>query len=191
MFLSFIVAVDKKGAMGCNNSLLCHLPDDLKFFKQITIGKTVIMGRKTFESIGKPLPNRRNIILTRQPNYTAEGCVVIHSIPECISFLEENEMKESEIFVIGGGSIFDQTFINCDKILITIINNSFENADTFFPKFKELDENNKDSIWNKKKKIMSHSADEKHSYSFDTFKIVRDKRKSTKHASPINQLEIL
>lgn len=191
MNITFIVAVDKVGGMGCNNGLLVHLPDELKFFKQQTSGHTVIMGRLTFESIGKPLPNRRNIILTRNCNYSVEGCQVINSIEECLRVIEN---EKEEIFVIGGASIFEQVFSKCDRILMTVIDHQFDNADTFFPNFDKLFERRLEHNigWNKPDIMNRHSKDDKHPYEYVTYEIKKSKKnnKELPKSAPINQFEL-
>lgn len=186
MNVSFIVVVDKKGAMGCNNKLLWHLPDELKFFKAQTTGKTVIMGRKTFESIGKALPNRTNIILSKNKTYDAEGCEILNSIPECDLFLEANG-NDKEVFVIGGESIFKQTFKYADRILITVVDDIYEGADTYFPNFNSIFKN---KTWNKPKELLDHSKDDKHAFSFKTYEILRDKRKIAKSKTSVDQFSL-
>ncbi|MFT4031477.1 MAG: dihydrofolate reductase [Siphonobacter sp.] len=155
--IHLIVAVAENGAIGKDNQLLWHLPDDLKRFKQLTTGHPVIMGRKTYESIGKPLPNRTNIIITRDQNYTAEGCVVVSSVEEA---LYANE----DVYIIGGAEIYRQTLPYADNIHLTEVHTSIE-GDTFFPKIAvdEWLELNREH----------HPADEKHQYSFDFVKLTR------------------
>ncbi|WP_110927777.1 dihydrofolate reductase [Bacillus massiliglaciei] len=128
--ISFIVAMDKNNVIGNDNRLPWHLPADLAFFKKTTMGHPIVMGRKTFESIGRVLPGRENIIITRDTAYNQEGCTVIHSIDELKEM--EKETKE-ELFVIGGAEIFKQTFEIADRLYITFINEEFE-GDTHFPK---------------------------------------------------------
>lgn len=130
--LSILVAMDKNNTIGKNNQLPWHLPADLAYFKRITMGHSIVMGRKTFESIGKPLPGRKNIILTRDSEYQAEGCHVIHSI----SAIKEMNKKTAEIFIIGGAELFNQTLSFVDKLYITEIESTFE-GDTFFPSLDE------------------------------------------------------
>ena len=175
MKITAIVAVDTKGAMGVENRLLCHLPDDLKFFKEKTLGKTVVMGRRTYESIGKPLPNRNNIILTRQDNYEVDKCIISHSIPECMDALKATKQGNEEVFIIGGASIFEQTISYWDKIIITVIDHEFKEADAFFPKFASLYMNSIDG-WTSKKLISSHLSDNNHLYSYSVYEICRDRR---------------
>jgi dihydrofolate reductase len=121
------VAIGENHAIGKNNQLLWHMPADLKHFKQTTSGHTVIMGRKTFDSVGKPLPNRRNIVITRQ-NITIEGCQVVKSIDEAL----ELSKGEDEVFIVGGAEIYKLSMSKTDKIYLTIIHHSFD-ADAFFP----------------------------------------------------------
>ncbi|MDF2534034.1 MAG: dihydrofolate reductase [Bacillales bacterium] len=124
MKILMIVACDKNGVIGKNNQLPWYLPEDLKYFKKRTTGYPVIMGRKTFESIGKPLPNRENIILTRDTDYTIEGCKIIHSTNEL--------MFRSDVgFVIGGAEVFNQFMSIADKLFITRIDHEF-GGDTYF-----------------------------------------------------------
>lgn len=131
--ISFLVAMDQNRVIGKDNKLPWHLPADLKYFKELTMGHPIIMGRKTYESIGRPLPGRENIIITRNKDYTAEGCTVIHSISEV---KELNEKRDDELFVIGGAEIFEQTFSIADRLYITMIEAVFE-GDTYFPDFNE------------------------------------------------------
>jgi dihydrofolate reductase len=188
MNLSFIVVVDQKGAMGCNNKLLWHLPDELKFFKSQTTGKAVIMGRKTFESIGRPLPNRTNIILSKNKNYKVQGCETFNSIPECTNYLDHIGNKE-EIFVIGGESIFEQTYGYANRILITVVDDVYEGADTFFPKFLTLFGHDS-GVWNKPKLLLTHPKDDKHPHSYKTYEILRNKKKSGKSQAKHDQLPL-
>ncbi|MBY6036733.1 dihydrofolate reductase [Fictibacillus nanhaiensis] len=129
--ISFVVAIDKNRAIGKDNDLPWYLPNDLKHFKKVTMGKPIVMGRKTYESIGKPLPGRENIVVTRDKNYIAEGTKIVHSIDEVLAIDAE------EICVIGGTEIFKLFLPVADRLYITEIHETFE-ADTFFP---ELDQN--------------------------------------------------
>lgn len=130
MRTSIIVAIAENYAIGKNNELLWHLSADLKRFKQITTGHSIIMGRKTFESIGKPLPNRRSVVITRDKNFSHEGITVVHSIAEALEIVKHEE----EIFIIGGGTIYEEMLPKADRIYLTTVHKSFD-ADTFFPKF--------------------------------------------------------
>lgn len=129
--ISLIVAYDENRVMGYNNSMPWHLPGDLAYFKKTTMGKPMIMGRKTFESIGKALPGRTNIVITRDPNYKAEGIVVAHSFEEA---LEIAKKEEKEIMVIGGEQIFRLALPIADVLYVTKIQHTFQ-GDTFFPEF--------------------------------------------------------
>lgn len=126
--LSIIVALAENNVIGKDNRLIWHLPRDLKHFKETTSGHYIIMGRKTFESNGRPLPNRTNVIITRDRNYTAEGCVIVHSFEEAI----KEAKNDSEAFIIGGGKIYERALPLVDRIYLTKIHHSFE-GDTFFP----------------------------------------------------------
>ncbi|WNR43640.1 dihydrofolate reductase [Paenibacillus roseipurpureus] len=125
MSISFIFAMDRNRAIGVNNQLPWHLPGDLKFFKAVTMGHPILMGRKTYESIGKPLPGRRNIILTQNTAFQAEGCEVIHSVQEAL-----DAFRDQELFVIGGAEVFKLFADSVDRMYITFIEHEFE-ADTF------------------------------------------------------------
>ena len=131
--ISFIVAMDKNNVIGKDNQLPWHLPQDLRFFKKVTMGHPIVMGRKTHESIGRALPGRENIILTRDQHYIAEGCTVIHSIEELERIAEQ---KNDELFVIGGAEIFKELMSKVKKLYITYIDEEFE-GDTFFPEINE------------------------------------------------------
>ncbi len=131
MKLSFIVAYDKNKGIGKNNTLPWQLKDDLKFFKETTSNKPVIMGRKTYESIGKPLPNRRNIILSQQ-NLRIEGCEVYDNIEFALAQVQ----SVPKVFVIGGANIYQQLILRVDVLYITKVNTIVE-ADAFFPEWDE------------------------------------------------------
>jgi dihydrofolate reductase len=125
--LSIIVAIAKNNAIGKDNQLLWHISEDLKYFRQVTSGHTVIMGRKTFESIGKPLPNRKNIVVSRTLP-PQDGITVVSSIAEAL----QHTANEPEVFVIGGGTIYRETFPLAQKLYITQVHENYE-GDTFFP----------------------------------------------------------
>jgi dihydrofolate reductase len=131
--ISFIVAMDSKSAIGKHNELPWHLPADLAFFKKVTMGNPIVMGRKTHESIGKALPGRENIVLTRDKGYESKDCIIIHSPKEITDI--ENRLEE-EIFVIGGAEIFREMFPFADRLYITTIEGDF-GGDTFFPAFNQ------------------------------------------------------
>ncbi|WP_286886250.1 dihydrofolate reductase [Aneurinibacillus sp. UBA3580] len=133
--LSMILAMDKERGIGKENKLLWHIPEDLQYFKKLTSSRTVIMGRKTFESIGKPLPNRTNIILTRNTSYKAEGCLVYHSIDDILSEIVEPGGKR-ETFIIGGEEVYRLFLPHADRLYVTQVNAVFD-ADTFFPEISK------------------------------------------------------
>jgi dihydrofolate reductase len=127
--ISIIVAVAKNFAIGRNNDLLWHIPEDLKRFKRITLGHQVIMGRMTYLSLPfRPLKNRTNIVITDNPVESFDGCITVHSIEEALNLCNENE----ESFIIGGGSVYRQFLPHCNKLYLTMVHKDFE-ADTFFP----------------------------------------------------------
>jgi len=136
--ISIIVAIAENYAIGKKGDLLCHMPADLKHFKEITSGKTVLMGERTFFSLPKhPLPNRRNIVLTDVPGKTFEGAEAVYSINELMEKLKVESLKlKEEVFVIGGGMVYRQMMPLADKLYITHIHHSWEDADTFFPEIK-------------------------------------------------------
>lgn len=133
MILSIISAIGKNNEIGKKNALLWDLPSDMKHFRETTKGHTVIMGQKTFESIGRPLPNRRNIIITLDKNFTSEGIEVVHSPGELDVLLKKSEKPEEEAFIIGGGQIYKLFIDKADILYITHVDVEFSDADTFFP----------------------------------------------------------
>ena len=122
MIISIIVAVAENGVIGSDNQLIWHLSDDLKNFKKITSGHCIIMGRKTFESIGRPLPNRTNIILSRNKNYKADGCIVLNSLSQALIHSKETGKKET--FIIGGQAVYNAAYAFADKLYLTKVNAS-------------------------------------------------------------------
>ncbi|MCE3045548.1 dihydrofolate reductase [Legionella sp. 16cNR16C] len=153
--ISLIAAVDEAQGLGKNNQLLCHLPADLKFFKQITLGKPIIMGRKTFASIGKALPGRQNIVVSRSSVSAAE-IEVAHSLEEAL----ELSQGAPEVMIIGGASIYQQILPQAQQIYLTQIHHRFD-ADVFFPAINQ-DE------WSCEK-IEEHEQDEKNAYSMSFY----------------------
>lgn len=153
-----IAAVAENNALGKNNDLLWHLPLDFKRFKEITSGHHIIMGRKTFESFPKPLPNRTHIVISRQENYNPEGCIVVENLEKAIAVCPKNESS----FIIGGGEIYAQSIDIANQLDITRVHHSFD-ADVFFP---EIDP----GIWELTSEIFN-PKDEKHlfDYTFQTF----------------------
>lgn len=160
MTISLVVAADEKNGIGKNNQLPWHLPADLKHFKTLTTGHPIIMGRKTFESIGKALPNRRNIVISRQSTYLAEGVEVVSSLPDAFYLCKD----DNEAFVIGGAQIFEQALPLASILYLTVIHHQFD-ADTFFPKIDMAN-------WIKAESS-SHEPDEKNIYSYSFIKYIR------------------
>lgn len=148
-----IAAAAENNALGKDNDLLWHLPDDFKRFKALTSNHYIIMGRKTFESFPKPLPNRTHIVITRQKNYNPEGCIVVNTIEKAIEITPKNE----DVFIIGGGEIYKQSIDFADKIELTLVHHTLD-ADTFFP---EIDLKKWELV-----KEEFHSKDDKHLYDF-------------------------
>jgi dihydrofolate reductase len=134
MIISLLVAADEGNIIGKNNKLPWHLPNDLKYFKNQTWGMPILMGRKTFESIGKPLQGRKSIVITRNKEWVQTGVDVVHSIVEAVQ--RAGEYGAKEIFVIGGAEIFKTTFQEANRIYLTRIHHSFD-GDAFFPKISE------------------------------------------------------
>lgn len=133
--LSIIVAVDEKRAIGKDNRLLWHIPEDLKHFKELTSGHTVIMGENTYHSIGRPLPNRTNVVVTLDESFLVPGCLVAHSLDEALAIARENEKEE--IFIIGGASIYRQFLPRVNRLYLTLVSGEHE-ADTFFPDYSDF-----------------------------------------------------
>ena len=159
MNISIVVAISQNNAIGKNNQLLWHLPADLKHFKEITSGNCIIMGRKTYDSIGRPLPNRRNVVITRNTALKIEDVEVVTSLEDAISLCE----NEKEIFIIGGAEIYKEALALTDTIYLTTVHQHYD-ADAFFPEIKSEDWLEIDSE--------SHKADEKNKvdYTFSTLK---------------------
>jgi len=151
--ISMIVAMGENNAIGKDNELLWHLPDDFKHFKSVTMGKPILMGRKTFESIGKPLPGRENIVVTRDKQFFSEGITIVNDVDAALFACE----KYDEVMVIGGASFYEQMLPRADKLYITRVHESFE-ADAFFPEINMDD-------WQVLEQ-REHASDEKHAYSF-------------------------
>jgi dihydrofolate reductase len=155
MNISLIVAVSENNVIGKDNDLPWKLPDDMKFFKETTTGHHILMGRKNLESLGRLLPNRTNIILTRDNAFNFKGAKVFHDIEEAIKFANEN--KEDELMVIRGGEIYKQTISKANKIYLTRVHTSIE-GDVYFP---EIDK----EIWKMSEEYF-HPKDERHEFSF-------------------------
>ena len=159
MKISLIVAVSRNGAIGLNNQLPWYLPEDLKYFKSVTMGKPLIMGRKTFDSIGRPLPGRANIVLTRDPQWTSDGVKVVQSVEQALVAGEIacETADVDEIMVIGGEQIYRMTIDLADRIYLTQVDTDAE-GDAFFP---DIDLNN----WSQTRVKLPEIID-KHPYRF-------------------------
>jgi dihydrofolate reductase len=155
MTISLIVAAAENNAIGKNNQLLWHLPNDLKFFKNTTWGMPVIMGRKTFEAVNKPLPGRFNIVITRQADWKADGVITAIDLQDALNKAAATNCNE--IFVIGGGEIYKQSMEMADKIYMTRVHAALE-GDTFFPAIDETQ-------W-KIDSLQEFPADEKHAFAY-------------------------
>ncbi len=156
MKISIVVAMDRNRVIGRGKRLPWHLPDDLKRFKAVTMGHPVIMGRRTHESIGKPLPGRTNIVLTADPQYTAEGCVVAGSLDE--GFRAAADVKE--VMIIGGAAVYREALPLADRIYLTTVHAELE-GDAWFPIIDW-------SEWDVRDEAM-HGADDRHTYAFSFF----------------------
>jgi len=154
MSISIISAIGKNNESGKKNTLLGNVPADLKHFKDTTTGKTIIMGQKTFESIGRPLPNRRNIVLSQDNSFQTEGVEVAHSLEELDNLLN----RQNENFIIGGGQIYRLFIDKADKLYITHVGADFPDADTFFP---EINKNKWQEISREE-----HESDEKNLFPY-------------------------
>jgi len=157
--ITIIAAIGKNGELGKDNDLIWHLPNDLKRFKKITLGHHVIMGRKTFESLGKPLPNRTTIIITRNSNYKVDNCIIVNSLEAALKVAEADPYP----YILGGAEIYQQAIKIADSLDLTLVDANFE-ADAFFPQIDY-------SIW-KETSRQDYKADEDHKYgySFVTYK---------------------
>lgn len=133
--INLIAALSTNRVIGKDGGFPWHITADLKHFKELTVGNTVIMGRKTFESIGKPLPNRTNIVITRDRDFSAEGCRIVHSLEEAIDMARE--FGKGDIFIIGGGQVYEQAMRFADKLILTLVHKEFD-GDTFFPDYSSF-----------------------------------------------------
>jgi dihydrofolate reductase len=156
MLVSIIVAVSENGAIGKDNQLLWRLPDDLKRFKQLTLNHPMIMGRKTFESIGKLLPGRTSIIVTRNPDFHIEGALTVGSLEEAL--LEAKKIESDEAFIVGGGELYNLAQPLTDRLYVTEVDTVIE-GDTFF----EIADPN---AWIESERIV-HQADDRHKFKFE------------------------
>ncbi|QOI95992.1 MAG: dihydrofolate reductase [Flammeovirgaceae bacterium] len=159
MIISLIAALTKNRVIGKNNDLPWHLPDDMKYFMQTTKGHHVIMGRKNYQSIPekfRPLPNRTNIVVTRQSEFSAPGCIVVHSVEQGLEVARNN--NETEVFIIGGSEIYRAGFAYAEKLYLTEIDTTLE-GDTYFPLFDKQQ-------WREIAR-RHHPADDRHAHAFD------------------------
>lgn len=163
--ISIISAIGKNNEIGKKNELLWSLPLDMKHFKETTSGHTIIMGQKTFESIGRPLPNRRNIVITLDKDFSFSNVEIVYSPEELISLLEKTQKENEEHFIIGGGMIYKLFIEKADKLYITHVNEEFKDADAFFP---EIDM----KTW-EKTKSEKHSKDELNKYDLEFVEYIR------------------
>lgn len=160
MRLAAIVALSKNRVIGKDNKLPWHLPADLRYFKQVTLNKTIVMGRKTYESIGRPLPLRNNIVITRDPHFDAPGCLVFNSIEEVLAAIA----AEDEVMVIGGAHLYQQLLPRMDRLYLTLIHEDIE-GDVFFPELNQEE-------WIEVSRV-DHDADEKNPHRFSF--VVKDR----------------
>lgn len=137
--MNIIVAVDKNWAIGYENKLLNSIPEDMKFFRETTTGKVVVMGRKTLESFpnGRPLKNRTNVVITNQKDYEVPGAIVLHSVEEALEYLKQYDTND--VYVIGGASIYEQMLPYCDVVHVTVMDYAYQ-ADTWFPDLDAMDD---------------------------------------------------
>ena len=156
--ISIIAAIGKNLELGKDNKLLWYIPDDMKRFKMLTMGHPVIMGRTTYQSIGRPLPGRINIILTRDNSYKAPGCIVAYSLEEALTIARETDDKE--VFIIGGGKVYEQAMNIADKLYLTIVEGKFD-ADTYFPEYSRFE------------KILSEKKGEYNNYRYTFLELTR------------------
>jgi len=156
--ISLIAAIGKNNELGKGNTLLWHMPEDMKYFREKTKGRTVIMGRKTFESLKGPLPNRKNIVITRDKKYLRHGVDVVHSLEEAI----EKVKNEEEVFIIGGAEIYKQALPIADRLYITHIEAEDVEADSFFPEIIPV-------VWNEISHI-EHKKDKNNPFNY-TFSV--------------------
>ena len=159
MLISIIAALSKKRGIGKNNKLLFNISKDLKRFKSITTGHVVIMGRKTFESISKALPNRTNIVVTKNKSFKAPNCIVVNSIDKALEIAKKKEQRE--IFIIGGASLYNQTINKADKLYLTLVDDN-PPADSFFPDYSEF------------KKVMYNKTEKSQGYKYTFLELERE-----------------
>ncbi len=165
--ISIIAALAENRVIGINNTLPWRLPNDLKHFRRLTTGHAIVMGRKNYESIGKPLPERTNIVITRQSGYEAPGCLVAHSLDEALKMASD----DTEVFVIGGAEIYQQTLTRADRLYLTLVHDTVA-GDTYFP---AVDSNDWREISRER-----HERDERHAYAYSFVVLERIGRKKNR-----------
>jgi len=158
--INIIVAAGENNVIGKDNDLIWHLPDDLKFFKAMTSGHPIIMGRKTYESVGRPLPKRTNIIITSDTDYKAEGCVIVHSLKEALEVSDDEEQ-----FIVGGEQIYRQAMPVADRVYLTRVHATLD-GDRYFPALNDE--------W---KQVASefHAADDTHEHAFTFYTFMKQR----------------
>ena len=162
MQISMICVTNADRAIGYKNKLLWYISEDLQHFKKVTTGHVIIMGDKTLESMNrKPLPNRTNVIISRDLDYCVDGCLIAHSLEESLEIAKREE-KNNEIFIIGGGSIYTQMLKYVDKLYLTIVDDKPANVDTFFPEYSEFT------------KIVSEEEQESGGYKYKFMELVKE-----------------
>jgi len=159
--IALVAAMDKNRAIGRAGALPWHLPDDLKRFRALTLGKTVLMGRKTYQSIGRPLPKRRNAVLTREATFAAEGLEVVHTLEDALKLADE-------LMVIGGGEVYALFLPLATHLHLTLVDTTIPDADTFFPEWNPAQ-------WRETYREF-HPADERHLFSFNFVDLERVER---------------
>jgi len=160
MVISLVVAMDRNRLIGTNKQLPWHLPADLRHFKEITMGKPILMGRKTWESIGRPLPGRINVVVTANPGFMAPGCIVMHSIEEALAAMGHHK----ELMVIGGADLYRQLLPRAERIYLTWVDHAFA-GDTWFPELDKCD-------W-KEVSRQDHGPDQKNPYPYSFIRLRR------------------
>ncbi len=163
MKISLVVAVAENGVIGRGNTLPWHLPADLKFFKRVTLGHPILMGRTTYQAIGRPLPGRLNLVLSRQPSLRIEGCTVVGDVEAAIAASGAAE----ELMVIGGAEVYRETMDRAERIYLTRVHAAIE-GDTFFPPLEP-------ALW-KQIAAQRHEADERHAYAYSFVELRRELR---------------
>ena len=166
MKISMIAAMGNNRVIGLNNTMPWHLPADLKWFKNTTFGCPIIMGRKTYDSIGFPLPGRLNIILSRNKKLKIKGCNVVNSLEEALQLAKQEDNPSQEIFITGGAHLYNKFLNDADRLYLTLIEEDFE-GDTFFPDYTQLN-------WHEVDKI-THPADDKNPYSYTFITLDRER----------------